>query len=454
MNQIHPEAAKRAQELIQLAAGGVTETASESVPVFGSYAPDIPIAGTFGPEDIRGPIVGSQTDRFGRDVELHYADSERMIVLAGEAFANFQKAVRVLHQQKAINTSASEGTISKLAFEWLCAARIRGESTETVTEYVEAKLDELVQDVTVILPVFGLHVEGELAIGQVIFKDITREEATEWRAMQQRTAPEHIDAINDMHGKLESKVLGRCAARVRVRAEPDYAVDWATEQAELSLGILRLASIGAFAPEMPTTFALAGREIVMRGQDIIVGPGDKFTTREYIVHSQEMRPAVFDAAHQRSSVIPITGHWGALLNKNALTELETKALRSVIIYSRATRYRNISEKLIHVFAAIESVFLRNDNEPISTAISERLAFAVGADADTRLAIAKLVKEVYGIRSKFVHHAVEAHPDGPVLQQLERFLAVVATFYQNMKGFMASFATPDEFLDALERRKYS
>jgi hypothetical protein len=453
MGKVHPEAAKRAEELIQIAARGVSDAAPEPRPLFSTYSPPLPIAGTFGPGDIRGPLVGSHTDRFGRDVELHYADSERMISLAGEPLAQFQAAVRTLHQQSGIRSSASEATISKLAFEWLCRTHIEGQR-ESLVAYVESELEKLINDVTVILPIFGLHVEGALQVGHVTFEDITPAESAGWRAMNCRMAPDHINEANALHDALDKKVLGRAAARVTMRAEPDYAVDWATEQAEVSLALLRLTSIGAFAPEAPTTFALAGRENVARGIDIILGPGDKFSTSEYILHSNEMQPAVFDQAFKASHVTPIVGHWSALLTKEQLTPLESGALRSALTYSRATRYRNISEKLIHIFAAVESLLLRNDNEPISSAISERLAFAVGSDLPKRLEIARLVKDVYALRSKFVHHAVEASPDAATLKKLEEFLAVIAGFYINMKGAMAGLNTPVEFIDALERRKFS
>src|SRR5262249_22468797 len=151
------------------------------------------------------------------------------------------------------------------------------------------------------------------------------------------------------------------------------------------------------------------------------GPNERFQQSEFAVHPEEQRPWILDVERIGQTVLPIVRHWSDLLTQDKRTSFEETALKSVLLYSRATRHRNISEKLLHIFAAVESLLLRSESEPISTMVGDRLAFAVGGSQDARLKIVRSFRDVYALRSQFVHHALEAAPDTETMHLLERFL---------------------------------
>jgi hypothetical protein len=450
---IHPAAAKYAQELTMRAMDGLSSGPTKRAVPPSTYSPQLPIVASLGPEDLRGPILGRRVDRFGRESERHYADSEHVFVLTGPAFDDFTKAVSAIHQQRTVREVASERTIGNLTFEWMCKTRIAG-PTASLIDYLLVELKSMVRAIEIVIPVFGLHVETRTTIGHVTLVDITQEELQGWREMSCRNNPTDVVQANLKHDELRKRLQGRASARFKTIAVPEYAAHRATEQAELSLAILRLASIGAFAPEIPTTIALAGRESIPRGEHIMLGTVDAFASSEYIVNADDLRPWVIDDTELRERLLPVIAHWSALLVKTELTKLEDRALTSALVYSRATQYRNTNEKLIHMFAAVESLLLRTESEPISAAVADRLAFAVGRTADERMRIVRNVRDVYAMRSRFVHHAIETAPDGKVLAQLEEFFVTISQFFVNMKDFLFTFEQKDPFLDALDRQKYS
>lgn len=450
---VHPEAAKRAEQLAIHALDGMTSDPSPRPQLDSRYTPDLLISESLGPEDIAGPILGSRTDRFGREIERSYADRSHYFAITGLAHNDFQKAVRTLHQQHDVRAVASEKTIAQLVFEWMWRTRIDG-PTSGLTDFVLSQLASLISEIEVVIPLFGIHVQSPLKIGNVTISDVTEDQLASWRAMSYRTAPHHRDAVDAMHDKLRRQLRGHGAARMSVVAERDFAVQRATEQAELSVAILRIASVGAFAPEKHTSFALLGREVVTRGMHIVIGPNDAFAPSEFIANAEDQRPWVLDNNMVQEVVLPIVEHWSALLAKEKRTPLEESALKSALLYSRATRYRNISEKLLHIFAAIESLLLRSESEPISATVGDRLAFAVGQNTAERMTIVRTFRDVYAIRSRFVHHALEAAPNTDTLQLLERFLVVVSQFFTNLGRAMSALKTKEDLIDALERRKYT
>jgi hypothetical protein len=125
-------------------------------------------------------------------------------------------------------------------------------------------------------------------------------------------------------------------------------------------------------------------------------------------------------------------------------------LQALESYSRATLVAGPADKLLYIFAALESVLLRNETEPVVSSISERFAFLAPGSVDDRIATARLVRDVYRLRSRYVHHAMKVDDYDLVARfvqlSLDVFLALVRArhHYRDVSGTH----------DALERRKFS
>lgn len=452
MPQAHPNASKRAEELALRALDGLASEPSASAPD-SPYSASIPISAELSDKDILGPIIGSRSDRFGREVERWYATPASFFILRGAAHNDFRAAVRTVHQQPEFRRQVSEEAIARLTFEWICHTRIEGAKDALIT-FLNLKLQALIAEVEVVIPIFGVHVQSPLKVGQVTIADVSAAELDRWEQMSSKHLEPTDPTVDLIHAGLRKKVQGRAAARLTIAAEEGFAVQYATEQAELAVAILRLASIGAFAPEKPVSAALMGTEHVPREIHLLVRPPDHFSSAEAILNPEDYRPWILDDGHVERVIRPLIAPWSALLAKERRTAFEEAALRSVLLYSRSTRYRNISEKLLHVFAGIEGLLLRSESEPIAATVGDRLAFAVGRTADERIKIVRQFRAVYSIRSRFVHHALEPAPESSTLELLEGFLVTASQFFMNVGHAASRFAAKEDFIDSLEKRKYA
>ena len=336
---VHPEAARRADELATRALDGLVDGRLTGSTHTIGYSPPLPTAGVFDDTNIKGPILGSTVDRFGRDIERSYLDANRAFVLRGAAFGDYEKAVLTLHGQRHVKEVASEKTLRTLAFEWIYGTHLHGPA-QAFCEYVLQKLGALVQEVEIVLPIVGLHIHAPTKIGRVVIGDILPSELSDWRERSRRGAEKLATMVDVAHDKLDRTLQGRAAARFKVTAEPEHAADLAVEQAELSLAVLRLASDGAFFPERPSSFALAGSDAPPHGSHVVLGPGDSVLPKQYLLHPEAYEAWVLDEPYLRGTVLPMIGHWSDLLAKDSRTKLEENALSSVLLYSRATRSRN------------------------------------------------------------------------------------------------------------------
>lgn len=403
-------------------------------------------------DSILGPIISRQPDRFGREIARSYLGKDGIVSLSGDAYAQLDRATEILYRQPEVRAAVSRDAVLSCIFAWICDTKIRGPGLSLI-EHVNSELPKLVQPVEVVVPLYGLHVQSPLKCGRVTIADITSSEVDSWIAVwgpQTEVSAESQEYFT----RFRKQYQGRAAARLTITAEKRHAESRALEAAELAVAVLRLVSRGAYVPEVPSPIALLGSQVVNSQHFITNVPGVSFSPSESVHHADESRPEVFSRDFIATSIPAIIGHWIALLDKDQHSDFEKAALRSVIIYSRATRQRNISEKLIHAFAALESLLLKSESEPISAAVGDRLAFAIGRSADERIAVAANMRAVYAMRSRYVHHALETSPQSTDLELLEKFLRNLSHFFVNLRAPLAQFKSKIEFLDALDRRKYA
>lgn len=451
--KVHTEAADRAEELLRSALAGLQREAPSIRPAFGAgYVPDVHVAASIGSSDILGPTLWQERDRFGRITARLLSGYGTRLRLAGAAYDAFERAVRVLHGQREVRQAVSRTTLEKVVFQWLCDTCL-GKTSEPFVTHTVRRLGELIRPIEVLLPVYDLSIQVPTQVGNVVFADLTQDELNLWSEKEKLRFPDRAEMIDELIGKLAIRFRGKAVARYAAVAETEHAYALATEEAQLSLAVLRLVSIGAQMPERATIFALVGEEIVPHYNRIAIGV-DEFSLNysKGVLYEHDQRTVI--SQQNRDTVWPRIAHWSELLQRGAKTDFERAALRSLLLYSRATRHRNLSEKLLHVFAALESLLLRSESEPIAVMMGDRLAFAVGTNLTQRRDIVKSVRDVYSVRSKFVHHGIEEPPDSDQLARLEAFLATVAQLFFELGGFLKSVSTKADFLDALDARKYS
>src|SRR5437868_8762166 len=94
---------------------------------------------------------------------------------------------------------------------------------------------------------------------------------------------------------------------------------------------------------------------------------------------------------------------GSLLSQESPTEYQRKLLHALLAYSTGATARSPGEKVVMTFAALETLFLANDGEPIQQNLARRIAWFVHGDFLARKDVVSIIKKAYGLRSKFMHH---------------------------------------------------
>ena len=138
-----------------------------------------------------------------------------------------------------------------------------------------------------------------------------------------------------------------------------------------------------------------------------------------------------------------------LASKNR-TKFQETLLDALLLYSRSTREKDLAGKLVYTLVAMESVLLRNDNEPIQQNVGERMAFINANTVEERQRIIRNLKAAYTLRSRFIHH-------GHTIDQREtvwQFMISAWSLFTTLAKFSQRFETKDELIDHLEAMKLS
>lgn len=400
-------------------------------------------------EDVVGPTISSRTNRLGEETERTLFMDGWEVTIGGDQFRELQQLAEKIQRTAAYRHSVSTKIILDEAFMWTCLY-VQEKISQTLTDFVAQKANEAVADLQILIPVHELLLDSPIQIGSTIVRPLTGVEMDRWVEDLSRAAPDHRTAfINEIEAK-RREVQGRAVCEITLRAEPDFAGKVAIERASDTLALLNLFSRAAFEPTV-TSFAVP------------LGMQNVRTERCHVIRNGEYRGENSRIANARFGTFwRITKddadtflsvglrELGELLAKTDRNEYEQKLLESAMLYSTATTSATLSDKLVYVIVALESFMLRNDTEPIQSAISERVAFTIGESAPQRRAIAQEIRAAYALRSKFVHHG-EVSTD---VATMRTFMRHVHSTLLTLLANRAKFPKRDALFDLIENLKFA
>jgi len=130
------------------------------------------------------------------------------------------------------------------------------------------------------------------------------------------------------------------------------------------------------------------------------------------------------------------------------TDFQQTLYDALLIYSRNSVAITSADKLVYVLVGLESVLLRNSNEPLGKNIGERMAFLVGDSLESRQAVVANVDEIYKVRSSFIHHGGAFEK----IELLSSFMLNAWTCFTALLENADRYRTKNDLIAALEERK--
>jgi len=438
----HPDAAKRFNER----AGEIPGTVQGfRVSARSSQTPDLHPVGAIRPDDIlsRDKFV-FESDPLGETTGVSWASGSMSVGWIGPAFQPIKALAESMGETKQFRNVVSTKFLLKQTCHWLCDT-LEQRGIGSLSEFVTLRSRDAVRDFDIWIPLFQTYSSTEFNIGDVTFRTFTREIMEEWWNRIPAKIRDDTVGIAALNAK-RSDLQARLAACVPVCAERGKAVEIARTKAQNATALLRFLSPANLNSRLvsycTTTTAGAPRQITEvfmdsgRIGEISRSLEDQRMTDWLLDQSVQLRPGVLENLQR--------------LALDTSTEFRRSLYDALILYSRQTLAVEVSDKLVFTLSALESMLLRDGNEPIQKNLGERMAFLIGQTAQERKDIVKNIDEVYRIRSAFVHHGQTSRH----VETVDRFLVNAWTAFSRLMDVSIKYRTKDALVGALEDLKMS
>lgn len=410
----------------------------------------VPIVGEIKKEEILSDFIGAIQDPSGEKIAIYFQHDDREFGFIGEPFNNYIRLCENIQRMKSVSSYVSKTTINNIVFEW-CKDKYKGKTNLELIDYIKNKIESDIIEREIWFPIFRTEVEEEIKFSNVRIITLDSEIINEWiKILVQDKDSDYEKKIIKLFEKERKDIEGYAVAIVKVTAEQERAYEIANNEVEATLDYIRFFSASNFYPKLTSQFTGLGKQNLRIANYFITIDG-KLHHHIKKVLDQGFVPWRIDKQFYGKILNDGLKQIEKLHTANPKSEFQNKILEALRLYSSSLLLHNISNRIIYTFTAIESLLLRNQTESIQDSVSRRIAFLISKEKQERQEIARNFKEVYSMRSKFVHHAEQITHDE---------FATLTKFIFNVWRFLLitvhsdKYKTKDEFIDSIEDNIFS
>jgi hypothetical protein len=445
---IHPNDREHYDREADLLITRVREAPEEFQKEKPSANPDIHI-------DASVPVTGEvSTGWFNSDGDViaqAFYEGTQMFGLFGEDYANLVRLAEKLKKSIKPRDAVSLKRLTELIFDW-CKQKCRGANIPPMVTYALETCEPLIKAHEIWIPISHLYIESPFRFGSIVFRAVTKKMMDEWMEswLQHAKTAEEIHGVRLGIEKRRKRIQALAAATITVEAEPDSAYERAFKEVDKTVSLLRFFSPTNFSPRQICYSTPLGSQHEDRYVYLLVDNDQIMNYNSGFTHKSL---PVWNLTNQYltdwSSALTVLH---ALLQKEELTDFQSAVIDALILYSRTSLAKHVSDKLVYMLVALESIFLKDLNEPITDNISLRMAFMQNVSVPERRDIISNVKKAYSLRSAYIHHGQSIGIDDEKI--LKSFMLNAWCSVAALIPMAATDITKEQFYESFENRRLS
>ncbi len=446
---LHPEAIKNFNSRANTIYSKLAPRSMETSPKNTIFNSDTHVAHEIHSEDIIGEIQYGMNDFLGNSICKYFNHDGKYIGLQGNSFCELLKLSKSFQQCKELNSKVNMDFLTMTIFNWM-KGRYRNIIHQGMVEYVLEEIEKIIKTREIWIPISMLHIQASIKIGRITLKPITKVLFDKWIEIVKKRKHPDVDKVLQFFEKERKQLQGMSAATIELTAEPKYATEIAYTETEKAISLIRFFHPANFHPKLTSYCAPIGSKKLATSKILTLNEGMLVEMSESILDhsSQDWKISDVDATAMRAEGLDILDK--LLEREGSLTDFQDKLLTALLLYSKNNLEKEIAVKLIYLFAALESLLLKNTNEPIVQNISERMAFLVGKTVEERESIIKNTKDVYVLRSKFIHHGHTIDN----LDIMKEFMLNVWHLFNNLIQRSNTIKKSEDLFELIEKMKLS
>jgi len=414
------------------------------------FSSHLHVAGSFTDKDIIGEIEVSSSDYKGNTISRTFHFEGKNYGLSEENYNKLKDIAEKLQLLPGIRSTLSCTFVEKCLFTWLGNKYKKIEDPQPFLEFLNSEAQKVVEKTTSWIPIANLEIQSSFLISRSQIKPITKDVMDNWESNigGAATGEDKKKIIEKFHKK-RKEYQGLAAVVSVIEAEPEYAFDYALEEAQTITSVLGIFSSATLIPDIKCLSRIKGSENMAQATIFFEGAnGNLSTTTSKILDTASTKYWRLSSSEINEIRKVGLDNISSLLTTESLNGFRKSVLNAILLYSKSAFTSDPIEKVVHTLSSLESILLKNENEPIQQNLSERIAVFTSKELTERKSIIKLIKSIYGVRSRYLHHG---HTTSE-LKLISDFLLKIWLFYMQLLGNVDRFSTQDEFVCAIDDHK--
>lgn len=443
----HPDAASRFNELAREILNSVGSYGCVESPRRGpdEIHPVIEIPAS----DIIGEmkVERSGVNRLGEETGRYWGSKGLLVGWEGESFERIKELAHRFEMASPINGQVSGAFLLDEVFNWM-RGTLELQRSDSLSDYIAECCSDAIEEYEIWIPVHRTYSAQNFALGDVEFRSVSKAMMDEWFG---RLFPEGIKDPSAVHviNRERSQIQGSIAARIKVRAERQKAREIAHAAANEAVGLLRFLSHVNWTCKIVSYCVPLGRENTLQAVELFVKDNSVLNSSKEAIDQGPPAWNIDDAVAMSPGLLEALQK---LASDREGTEFRRDLYDALQLHSRSSVAAAVSHKIVFVIAAIESLVLKDSNEPIQKNLGERMAFIIGESLEERKKIVTNVEDFYRIRSRLIHHGREASLKD--VEVIDRFFFNVWWTLRRLLAEVDRYKTREQLLAELEDRKLS
>jgi hypothetical protein len=402
-------------------------------------------------QEVIGEMKHGEVDFKGDEVSQYFEHDNKLIGLNDEKYASFERLCISIQKSPSFREAISLKSVKDAMFEWV-KLRYKGQTAQPLTDFMLPRLESITKKTEVWVPIFATEIESSFSVGHVLFQPITKALVDRWAAEAVKERPtEEAQRLQQYFDKERRTIQGLVAGTMTFDADPERASEIAIHEVERALNLVRFFEPTNFHPSISSHCTILGKQNLQSIKFYRIEGGLLVGSSETIIDRGSPYWQIDDtfvAAMKRDGLDKLS----SILLSEKPTEFQTLIVDTLQTYSRAGLAKTYSDKLVYLLVTLETLLLRDNSESIQQNVGERLAFALEKRPDDRKRIVKNFKDIYGMRSDFVHHGNDVDTDQ--VNSLCEFMMNSWRFLKLVISNADNFQSKGQMINAIENIKFS
>jgi hypothetical protein len=402
------------------------------------------VSSTITGADIRGYPVFRNYDIDGDFCISFFHDENSVLGLKGVGVDKLNKLIDEIYKIKKIQGFCSDQYIEESIINWL-KLRQPQDCNMLYFEYLKNSLLVDLKKHEVVVPFDGIETETDFEYSYFGLFCLSETHFDKWFLTSE--TPEQ-EPVKELKSKMQKDMQGVAAYKAHVFATSEYAQAYGTAQAELFCDLLRVFSPSRKSILKRSSMGPLGTTVKPVTHCIATDADGSFN---YNMKSMDISSDYWVITNKYLDGMRNDGfdHALKIYENPEKTDFSHHCWKSILAFSRSMTPLSIEERLAYRVSAVESMLLKNASESLVQNVADRMAFTISTRPEERISIVENYKQVYRMRSDFVHHRKSSTELEIIEEFAKNAYRLLITLIKNFE----KYESKDKFFAKVETMRY-